>query len=116
MEILTTQAFKTKVFDFETNKTWNFKGDLPTIIDFYTDWCGPCRAMTPILEEIAEEYRGKIQVYKINTEVTPELAALFEVRSIPSILFIPKFEEPAMTVGFLSKENFKNAINDIFKI
>lgn len=116
MEILNTQTFKSKVFDFETHKNWTFKGDIPAIIDFYADWCAPCRALSPILEEVSQDYKGKVQIYKIDTQASPELAALFGIRSIPSVLFIPKEGEPAMSVGFLSKEGFQNAIKDIFDI
>lgn len=116
MENLNRQSFKTKVFDFETNKEWAFIGTRPAIIDFYADWCAPCRALGPVLEEVAKEYEGKIDIYKVNTETDPELAALFGVRGIPALLFVPKHGQPAMSAGFIPIEGFRKAINDIFKI
>lgn len=116
MEILSVQAFKDKVFDFEKNKEWSFRGNRPAIVDFYADWCGPCRALSPILDEISTDYQGRVDVYKVNTEATPELAAMFGVRGIPALLFIPKSGEPAMNSGFLPKEALENAIKDLFGI
>lgn len=116
METLNIETFKSKVFDFQKNKEWTFNGSRPAIIDFYADWCGPCRALAPVLEEVSKAYEGKVDVYKINTEATPELAALFGVRGIPSILFAPVSGEPAMSSGFMPKEGFDNAIKEIFGI
>lgn len=89
---------------------------LPVFVDFYADWCGPCRALSPVLEEISEDYKGKVNVFKVNTEETPELAALFGVRGIPALLFIPKTGEPAMSSGFTPKENLQKAIFELFGI
>lgn len=116
MENLTIESFKDKVYDFEQNKEWTFKGKRPAIIDFYADWCGPCRSLAPVLDEVSQEYAGKVDVYKVNTETTPELAALFGVRGIPAILFAPLEGEPAMSSGFMPKESFQNAIADLFGI
>ncbi len=116
MEHLTKETFLQKVFDYEKNKEWNFQGELPCIIDFYADWCQPCKLVAPILEELSQEYAGKINFYKVDTEAEQELAAVFGIRSIPSILFCPKDGKPQMAVGALPKESFKQAIADVFKI
>ena len=113
MEHLTKQTFFDKVFNYEQNKEWKFEGDLPCIIDFYADWCQPCKMVAPILEELSEEYQGKINIYKVDTEVEQELAAVFGIRSIPSILFCPKDEQPQMAQGALPKETFQQVIDDI---
>jgi thioredoxin len=91
-EHLTKETFKDKVFDFENNSEWKYEGDLPAIIDFYADWCGPCKMVEPVLEELAEEYDGKMHIYKIDTDAEQELAAAFGIQSIPSMLFIPMEE------------------------
>ena len=113
MEHLTKQSFKEKIFDFEKSSEWKYEGELPSIIDFYADWCGPCRMVAPVLEELAEEYKGKIDIYKVNTEDEQELAAAFGIRSIPSLLFIPKGDKPQMAMGALPKETFVKVINDL---
>jgi thioredoxin len=116
METLNKTTFKSKVFDFEKNQSWDFKGERPVIIDYYADWCAPCRALAPVLEEVARDYAGKVDIYKVDTEADPELAALFGVRGIPAILFVPKTGEPAMSSGFMPKESFQRAISDLFGI
>ncbi len=113
LEHLTKQAFLDKVFNYEVNKEWKFEGELPAIIDFYADWCGPCKMVGPILEELSKEYAGKINIYKIDTEAEQELAAAFNIRSIPSMLFIPKTGQPQMAVGALPKDALKNAISEV---
>ncbi len=100
---LTTQKFKDDIFDYTTEKEWSYKGELPAIIDFYADWCGPCKMVAPILEELSNEYEGKINIYKVDTEVEQELSQVFGIRSIPSILFIPKNRQPMMQAGALPK-------------
>ena len=110
---LTKADFLTKVANYETNPTeWKYLGDKPALIDFYASWCGPCRMVAPILEELAGEYEGKIVVYKVNTEKEPDLAAAFGIRSIPSILFIPMSGKPQMLQGAMPKDAFKKAIEE----
>ena len=113
---LTAADFKQKVFNYETQKEWKFTGDKPVIIDFYADWCGPCKMVAPVLEELSKEYDGKVQIYKVDTEAEQELAQVFGIRSIPSILFIPMEGKPQMTMGALPKESFVQAINDILLV
>ena len=113
MEHLTKQAFLDKVFNYEKNKEWQFEGDLPCLIDFYADWCGPCKMVAPILEELSTEYDGKINIYKVDTESEQELAAAFGIQSIPSLLFCPKDGQPQMAQGALPKDAMKGAIDDI---
>jgi thioredoxin len=110
------ETFKSKVFDFEKNTEWKFEGDRPAVIDFYADWCGPCKMVAPILEELSKEYDGKIDIYKVDTEAQQELAGLFGIRSIPSILFIPMDEKPQMAAGALPKDTFKQAFADVLKV
>ncbi len=112
-EHLTKQTFLEKVFNYEQNKEWKFNGDLPCIIDFYADWCQPCKIVAPILEELSEEYAGKINVYKIDTESERELAAAFGIQSIPSLLFCPKDDKPQMAQGALPKPALVEAINSV---
>lgn len=116
MEQLTKDTFKEKVFDFETNTEWNYKGELPAIIDFYADWCGPCKMVAPVLQELSDEYAGKINVYKINTDSEREVAGAFGVQSVPSLLFIPVGDKPQMAAGALPKSVFKEIIRDVLKV
>lgn len=116
MEFLTKQTFLDKVFDYENKKEWDFQGDKPVVIDFYADWCGPCRMLSPIMEELSKEYDGKIDIYKIDTEKEQELAAVFGIRSIPSVLFVPLNDKPQMSVGALRKEDYKKAFEDILGV
>ncbi len=112
-EMLTKADFLAKVFDYENNKDWNYKGDVPALIDFYADWCQPCKMVAPVLEELSEEYDGKIKIYKIDTEAEQELAGIFGIRSIPSLLFIPKDGKPQMAQGALPKPQLKEAIENV---
>ncbi len=109
-EHLNKETFKTKVFDFEKNQEWKFEGDIPCVIDFWAPWCGPCRMVGPVLDELSKEYEGKIHVYKINTDEEQELGAMFGIRSIPSILFVPVEGQPKMAVGALPKNNLVEII------
>ena len=112
-EHLTKTTFTEKVFNYEQNKDWKFEGKLPCIIDFYADWCGPCKMVAPILEELSAEYAGKVNIYKIDTEAEQELAGVFGIRSIPSMLFCPVYGQPQMAVGALPKDSLIKAIDDV---
>ena len=115
-EHLTKETFFEKVFNWEKNQNWKFEGKLPCIIDFYADWCQPCKMVAPILEELSEEYAAKINVYKVNTGQEQELAAAFGIRSIPSMLFIPTNDKPQMAVGALPKESIVKAMGDVLGV
>ena len=115
-EHLTTEEFKSKVFNWEENNEWKYQGDLPAIVDFYADWCGPCKMVAPILEELSKEYEGKIHIYKVDTDKEQELAMAFGIQSIPSILFIPMDDKPQMAAGALPKESLQQVIKDVLKI
>jgi thioredoxin 1 len=115
-EHLTKDTFLQKVFDYENNKEWKFQGDLPCIIDFYADWCNPCKMVAPILEELAREYDGKLYIYKVDTEKEIELASIFGIRSIPSLLFVPKEGKPQMAMGALPKDTFIKAFKDVLGV
>ncbi len=111
-EVLTKETFQEKVFDYENKSEWEYQGDVPAVIDFYADWCGPCKMIAPIMEELSEEYDGQVNFYKIDTEQQQELAAAFGIQSIPSILFIPTEGKPQMAAGALPKETFKQVIDE----
>ena len=113
---LSKQDFLNKVFNYEVNKEWKYEGDKPCIIDFYADWCQPCKMVAPILEELSEEYADKLHVYKVDTEKEQELAAIFGIRSIPSMLFVPMNERPQMAVGALPKESIKQAMTEVLGV
>ena len=113
MENLTADTFKEKVFNYETKTEWDFEGDKPCIIDFYADWCQPCKMVAPILDELSKEYEN-INIYKIDTEQEQELASIFGIKSIPSILFVPLKGEPQMAQGALPKEAIISAMDDLF--
>ncbi len=108
---LTLAEFKEKVFDYENEKEWKFKGDKPAIIDFYADWCGPCQMVAPIFEELSNEIT-EVDIYKVDTEAEQQLSAMFGIRSIPSILFIPTDgRQPMMQAGALPKNALEEIIN-----
>jgi thioredoxin len=116
MEHLTKETFQEKVFNYSKNKEWTFEGDLPCIIDFYADWCAPCKMVAPILEKLSKEFEGKLNIYKINTDEQQELAGAFGIRSIPSILFCPKNGQPQMAVGALPEDTIRSAIKDVLGV
>ena len=110
---LTYNEFLKKVWDFEKDpNTFTYKGKLPAIVDFYADWCGPCRRVAPIMEKLAEEYDGKLLVYKVNTDQEKNLSAAFNVKSIPMVLFIPVEGQPMMQVGALPEEGYRKVVEE----
>ena len=116
MEKLDKKAFSEKIFDFENEKEWKYRGTLPAIVDFYADWCGPCKMVTPILEKLSADYAGKLNVYKVDTDKEQELAGAFGIMSIPSLLFIPQKGEPQMARGAMTREAFEKAIAEILGV
>ena len=116
MEKLDKKAFVEKIFDFENEKEWKYRGALPAIVDFYADWCGPCKMVTPILEKLSSDYAGKVDVYKVDTDKEQELAQAFGIMSIPSLLFIPASGQPQMARGALDRPAFEKAIADVLGV
>ena len=110
---ITYQDFIDKIWDFEKNpKEFIFKGKTPAIVDFYADWCGPCRKVGPIMEKLAKDYDGRLSVYKINVDHEKELSAIFQVRSIPTVIFIPMQGQPLMQVGAIPEADYRKAIEE----
>ena len=109
---LTAEDFKTRIFDYEKEEAWNYKGTLPAIVDFYADWCGPCKSIAPVLEELAIEYDEKLLIYKIDTDRESELSSLFGIQSIPTLLFIPLEGPLLMQKGALPKHILKQVIEE----
>jgi thioredoxin len=116
IEHLTKETFLNRIFNYEKNKEWKFEGEKPCIIDFYADWCGPCKVVSPVLEELAKDFDGKINVFKVDTEEEQELASVFGIRSIPSFLFVPAEGQPQMAMGALPKETFVKAFRDVLGV
>lgn len=116
LEHLTKETFKEKVFNFEHNNEWKFEGNTPCMIDFYADWCGPCKMVAPILEELQKEYGDHLVIYKVDTEAEQELSAMFGIQSIPSLLFVPVDGQPQMAMGALPKSTFERAIEEVLKV
>lgn len=116
LEHLTLETFKEKVFNFEQNKEWKYEGSKPCLIDFYADWCAPCKVVAPVLEELQKEYDDKLVIYKVNTEDQQQLAGMFGIQSIPSLLFVPMEGQPQMAMGALPKQSFEKAISEVLKV
>ncbi len=116
VEHLTKETFLTKVFNYEKNPEWKFEGVKPCIIDFYADWCGPCKMVAPVLEELSKDFEGKLDVFKVDTEAEQELASVFGIRSIPSFLFVPSDGQPQMALGALPKDSFVKAFKDVLGV
>jgi thioredoxin 1 len=110
-ELLSKQDFLDKVFNYEENSDWSYKGELPAVIDFYADWCGPCKMIAPVIDDLSQEYAGRVSFFKIDTEKEQELAMAFGIQSIPSLLFIPKEGKPQMAAGALPKGTLKEIID-----
>ena len=113
---MTDNIFKEKVFNYETSKTWKFEGNLPVIIDFYATWCGPCKVLSPLVEEVAKKYEGKILVYKVDTDKEPRLAQSMGIQSLPTLFFIPVKGQPRTTVGSIPRETLEKAISEILLV
>jgi thioredoxin 1 len=109
---LTADGFKEKIFDYSKEEEWKYKGSLPAIVDFYADWCGPCKAVAPVLEELSSEYKDQLVIYKIDTDKEQELSTLFGIQSIPTLLFIPVDGNPMMQKGAIPKNAFKQVIEE----
>lgn len=109
---LTAEKFRQEVFDYTGGEEWNYKGALPAIIDFYADWCGPCKAIAPVLEELSEEYKDQLLIYKIDTDKETELSSLFSIQSIPTLLFIPMEGSPMMQRGAVPKKALTEVIEE----
>ena len=115
-ELLTLGTFKDKIFDYENEKEWKYRGELPAIVDFYADWCGPCKMVAPVLDRLAKKYDGKLSIYKVDTEAEQELAGMFGVQSIPTLLFIPKEGEPRVAMGALPEKEFERIIGEVLSV
>ncbi|GAB1455467.1 MAG: thioredoxin [Spirochaetia bacterium] len=112
-EQLTLAMFKDKIFDYENNKEWKFNGERPAIIDFYADWCGPCKMVAPVLDTISTKYDGKLDVFKVDTEAEQELSSMFGIQSIPTIVFIPMSGQPSVSMGAMPEKEFERIIGEM---
>ena len=113
---LTNEMFKKTIFNYDLSKEWKFEGDMPVIIDFYATWCGPCRMLSPRVEAIAKQFKGKIRVYKVDTDEEELLAQTFGITSLPTLLFIPMEGQPQASSGLVSKEDLVKAVNNVLKV
>ena len=113
---LTSETFKVQVFDYANSKEWTYKGDKPAILDFYADWCGPCKMLAPHLEAIQKEYKGEVQIYKINTDENREVAGAFGIQSLPTIVFVPKEGQPQAVMGYRGQADIESIITEFLKV
>jgi thioredoxin 1 len=113
---LTNDGFKKMIFNYEANKEWKYEGTKPAIIDFYADWCGPCRQLSPMVDEVARQYDGKIIVYKVNTDKEQQLSQSLGISGLPTLLFIPASGKPQMSMGLIPKETLIKAINEVLMV
>lgn len=111
VKYLTTAEFKETIVDYQKDSVWTYKGNKPVVIDFYTTWCGPCKRLAPIMEELSEKYKGKIEFYKVDTERERELAYVFNISSIPQVLYVPTKGKPQLTKGLYPKEEIEKIID-----
>ena len=115
-EHLDGEEFKRRVFDWANQEEWKYEGSMPAIVDFYAEWCGPCKALGPVLEELSGKYQGKMSVFKVDIDKEPELASVFGVQSVPTLLFIPQEGRPSMALGALPKPQLEKVIGDVLKV
>lgn len=108
---LTKGGFLRRVADFENNPQWEFLGTKPAVLDFYAPWCGPCKMLSPVIDELADEYQGKIDIYKINVDEEQELAEIFGIRTIPTLIFIPMQGDPQRSFGAKPKAELKKVLD-----
>ncbi|MFB6343362.1 thioredoxin [Saccharicrinis sp. FJH2] len=113
---LTSETFRDQVFDYVNSKEWNYKGDKPAILDFYADWCQPCKMLAPHLEAIQKEYKGEVQIYKINTDENREVAGAFGIQSLPTIVFVPKEGQPQAVMGYRPQSDLESIITEVLKV
>ncbi len=111
---ITNEEFQKEIFDYKNNTEWQFEGNVPILIDFYATWCAPCKKVAPVLEELQQQYQGKVKIYKVNIDKEKELAGVFGVSSVPTFLFIPSKGKPTMAKGALPKETFQQAFHELF--
>jgi thioredoxin 1 len=116
VEIISAERFQQEIFDFETHQEWQLKSELPVVLNFFATWCGPCHLFAPVLEQVSEDYKGRLKVYKIDIDAYPMIPRLFEVRSVPTTLFLAPNEEPALSLGAMPIDKMKHAIKDLLNL